>query len=35
VLDDLDARQGTDAECAALRPDVKPSPDDPGTDTPA
>jgi hypothetical protein len=26
VLDDLDARQGTDAECAALRPDVQAQP---------
>jgi hypothetical protein len=26
VLDDQDARQGTDAECAALRPDVEPQP---------
>ena len=23
ILDDQDARQGTDAECAALRPDVQ------------
>ena len=35
VLDDQDARQGTDAECAALRPDVQRCPDAPGTGHPA